>query len=372
MQQEIRFCSSPDGVNIAYASVGTGLPIVRVGTFLTHLEHDWQSPIWQPWLKNLSRFHTLYRYDARGCGLSDRDVDDFSIETLLRDIEVVVDAAGLDRFALFGMSQGGGAAIWYAAHHPERVSHLIVLGGFLQGSQYATRNTKALKEHEVRQQLFELAWARNHPPYHQVFSAELIPDGTSEQIKWLTDLQRISSSGLNAVRLSDGYSHIQVVEEAAHLTVPTLICHARNDMTVSFKHGRELATHIPGARFVPLDSRNHILLPSERAWHQFWHQFYAFLGIPEAKYQGALSLESAASTVSRFADLTLREREVLHLLARGYRNAEIARVLVLSNKTIRNYVSRIFSKLGVSSRGEAIVLAKDSGFGDDGSPIGTK
>lgn len=291
-------------------------------------------------------------------------MNDFSIETLLSDIEVVVDAAGLDRFALFGMSQGGGAAIWYAAHHPQRVSHLIVLGGFLQGPQSVPRDSAHHEEYEVRQRLFELAWARDHPPYHHVFSTELLPDGTSEQVKWLTDLQRVSSTGENAVHLNEGYSHIDVLAEASNLAVPTLICHARDDMAVSFKHGRELATHIPGARFVPLDSRNHILLPSEKAWHQFWHQFYAFLGIPERMYEDILGLESAASTVSRFAELTLREREVLHLLAKGYRNAEIATELVLSRKTIRNYVSRIFSKLGVSSRGEAIVLAKDSGFGD--------
>jgi len=363
VQQEIRFCSSFDGVRIAYTAIGTGPPVVRVGTFLTHLEYDWQSPIWRPWLDNLSRFHTLYRYDVRGCGLSDWEVEDFSLDALLRDIETVVDAAGLDRFALFGMSQGGGAAVRYAAQHQERVTHVIVLGGYLQGSYYADRDSTRYEEYEVRQRLFKLAWAVDHPLYHQVFATELIPDGTMEQIKWLTDLQRISTTGENAARLREGYSQINVPEEAAHLAVPTLVLHARNDMTVSFERGRRLATSIPGARFVPLESKNHILLPSEGAWQQFWHHFYAFLGVPEVMYRDSLDRASATSTLSRFAGLTLREREVLHLLARGYRNDEIAATLVLSAKTVRNYVSRIFDKLDVSSRGEAIVLAKESGFG---------
>ncbi|HXG25073.1 MAG TPA: alpha/beta fold hydrolase [Chthonomonadales bacterium] len=365
MQQEIRFCSSPDGVRIAYAKIGNGPPIVRVGTFLTHLEYDWHSPIWRPWLDNLSRFHTLYRYDARGCGLSDWDVEDFSLDALLCDIETVVDAAGLERFALFGMSQGGGAAVKYATQHQERVTHVIVLGGYLQGSYHAACDTDSYEEYKVRQGLFKLAWAKDYPPHHQVFTTELIPDGTSEQIKWLTDLQRISTTGENAARLSEGYSYIDVTEEAAKLAVPTLILHARGDMKVRFERGRKLATTIPGARFVPLDSKNHILLPSESAWQQFWHHFYAFLGIPETRYQDNLRHESAASTLSRFAELTLREREVLHLLAKGYHNDEIAQSLVLSPKTVRNYVSRIFDKLDVASRGEAIVLAKESGFGND-------
>ena len=364
MHQEIRFCTSPDGTQIAYAKSGNGPPIVRVGTFLTHLEYDWASPIWQPWLDNFSRFNTLYRYDARGCGLSDWDVDNFNLEALLTDIETVVDAAGLDRFVLFGMSQGVGAAIWYAARHPKRVSHVIALGGYTGDWNDAAQDGLVREEAEVRDKLRKLAWATDNPAYRQVFTTELLPDGTFEQIKWLNDLQRVSTTGENAVRLNKGYSNLNVVKEASTLPVPALILHARGDICVGFRHGRRLATYIPDARFVPLDSKNHILLPSERAWGQFWHHVYDFLNVPERLYHDQLQEASTVSTATRFSKLTLREREVLHLVAQGLRNDEIASRLVLSNKTIRNYVSRIFSKLDVSSRGEAIVLAREGGFGD--------
>src|SRR5262249_12266515 len=161
-----------------------------------------------------------------------------------------------EHFALFGMSQGGGAAVWYAARHPERVSHVIVLGGYLQGTRYVASNPVASEEVEVRNKLFKLAWATDNPVYHQVFTTVLLPEGTSEQIKWLTDLQRISTSAMNAVRLSEGYGDINVLKEATTLSVPTLILHAKHDLTVNFEEGRKLAAHIPGARFVPLDSRN--------------------------------------------------------------------------------------------------------------------
>ena len=363
MDQEIRFCSSVDGVRIAYAKVGKGPPIVRVGTFLTHLEYDWRSPVWRPWLDNFSRFHTLYRYDARGCGLSDWEVDDFSLEALMNDLEAVVDAAGLERFTLFGTSQGCGAGIWYAFRHPERVSRLIIYGGYLQGPQYSDPESIEYQEFKIGKEIYKLAWATDNPAYRQVFTTSLLPEGTSEQIKWLNDLQRLSTSPENATRLSDGYSHINVVKEASNLSIPTLILHARNDHMVGFEEGRKVAAHIPGALFVPLDSKNHILLPSENAWGQFWHHVYSFLHIPENLYRDQLQQASKSYLQTRFAELTLREREVLHLVAQGYRNDEIANALVLSPKTVRNYISRIFAKLDVSGRGEAIILAKNSGFG---------
>lgn len=364
MNQEIRFCISADGVRLAYARAGKGPPIVRVGTFLTHLEYDWQSPVWRPWLDNFSRFHTLYRYDARGCGLSDWAAEDLSLEVLLNDLETVVDAAGLERFTLFGMSQGGGAAIWYAARHPDRVSRLIIYGGYLRGSRFGEPGSMEREEFELRKKLFKFAWATDNPAYRQVFTTRLLPEGTSEQIKWLNDLQRLSTSPENAVRLSDAYGSIDVFEEAAHLSVPALVLHAREDMTVGFEKGREVAARIPGAVFVPLNSRNHVLLSSEDAWSQFWHHVYRFLDVPEHLYREPLQHAATTSVLTRFAELSLRERDVLHLLAQGHRNDEIAAELVLTPKTVRNYISRIFAKLGVSSRGEAIVLAKNAGFGE--------
>ena len=207
MQQEIRFCTSQDGARIAYAKSGSGPPIVRVGTFLTHLEYDWESPIWRPWLDNFSRFNTLYRYDVRGCGLSDRDVADFSLDALLGDIEAVVEAAGLDRFALFGMSQGGAAALWYAARYPERVSHVIVYGGYIRGSATSEPASEAYAEFQLAKEMFRMAWQAPTPGLQRWFPTDLLPEGTTEQIKWLADLQHASTSGENASRIFEGYNH---------------------------------------------------------------------------------------------------------------------------------------------------------------------
>ena len=365
MQQDIRFCLSPDGVNLAYAKSGSGYPIVRVGTFLTHLEYDWESPIWRPWLDNFSRFNTLYRYDVRGCGLSDRDIEDFSLEALLSDIETVVDAAGLERFALFGMSQGGPAAIWYAIKHPERVSHVIIYGSYLYGPAHYDPETPLYEEYLLSKQMFRLAWKVNDPGLQRWFPTTLLPEGTTEQIKWLADLQQVCTIGENASKVFVGYSQTDIRDIASQLSVPCLILHARHEQTVIFDRGRELATYIPNARLIPLNSKNHILLPSEPAWRHFWQQFYDFLDISPEKYQTMLRQIPQSYTSSRFMELTQRERDVLNLIAKGYRNDEIASELVLSPKTIRNYVSRVFEKLDVSSRGEAIVLAQQGGFGSD-------
>lgn len=363
MNQEIRFCSTSDGVGLAYAKAGSGPPVLRVGTFLSHLEYDWQSPIWRPWLDNFSRFHTFYRYDVRGSGLSDWIVNDFSADSLLSDIEAVVEAAGLEEFALFGMSQGAAAAVWYAAHHPEKVTHLILFGGYLTGRALFEPDDPRYEDFQLSKKMFERAWADDSPGYQRWFPSFLVPEGTTEQIKWLADLQRISTSPKNAVGILDGYNHLNVLEEAERVSVPTAVFHARQDATVAFERGRQIATAVPGARFIPLQSKNHILLPSEKAWTQFWENYYQFLDVPEAKYKDVLEDDPSSSVVARFTDLTLREREMLHLIAQGQRNTDIAETLTLSPKTVRNYVSIILSKLGVTSRGEAIVLAQNSGFG---------
>jgi DNA-binding CsgD family transcriptional regulator len=190
----------------------------------------------------------------------------------------------------------------------------------------------------------------------------LLPEGTAEQMSWLNDLQRVSTSGENAARLHQVYAQVDVAELATSLRIPTLVLHAKHDVAVPFEDGRLFATHISDARFVPLDSKNHILLPTERAWGQFWREFYGFFGMSEASSQEHLPDDMVSDSTASIAQLTLREREILHLLAQGYRNEEIAQTLVLTPKTVRNYVSRIYDKLNVSSRGEVIVLARKAGF----------
>ncbi len=362
LSQEIRFCRAQDGVQLAYAKTGDGPPLVKVGTWLTHLEYDWESPVWRPWLDGLSRFHTLYRYDPRGCGLSDWDVDTISLDALVNDLETIVDAAGLKQFALMGISQGGCIAITYAARHPERVTHLVIYGGYLYGPMRRARSAIEIEQTEVFSRLLKLAWAIDNPAYKQVLSTELLPEGTAEQIGWLNDLQRVSTSAENAVKLYKVYSQADVAELATTLRIRTLVLHANYDAAVPFADGRLLATHIADARFMPLDSKNHILLPTERAWGQFWREFYDFFGMSEAINPDHTPDETASDPAASIPQLTIREREILHLLAQGYRNDEIAQVLVLTPKTVRNYISHIYEKLNVTSRGEAIVLAREAGF----------
>lgn len=359
MNQEIRFCSAADNTRLAYARVGQGPPLVKVGTWMCHLEHDWNSPVWQPWLENWSRFHTFYRYDPRGCGLSDWNISDFSFDTRVQDLADVVDAAGLEQFDLFAMSQGGCVSVAYAATHPERIRKLIIYGGYLQGSLRGNPTPEAMEEAEVTLKLLKLSWGSENPAYRQVFTTHLLPEGTPEQLAWFNNLQLISTSPENAVKLKQSFDMVDVRELAKTIKISTLVIQAKNDATVTFNRGREVAVHIPDARFTILDSKNHVLLQTEPAWNDFWDTFYRFLGVD-------LSSKTEITVEDRvWSELSAREREVLRLLGEGYNNLEISKTLVLSEKTIRNYVSRIYEKLQINSRGEAIVLARKLGLKAD-------
>jgi len=354
--QQIRFCTSSDGVRIAYAAAGKGPPLVKAANWLTHIEFDWTSPVWRHWVAELSRNRTLVRYDERGCGLSDWDVANLSFESFVRDLEAVVDAAGLVRFALFGMSQGGAVAIAYAVRHPERVSHLVLYGAFAQGRHVRAKSQAELDENEMAIRLAEIGWGRDNPAFRQVFATLLFPEGNAEQHHSLTEMQRLSTSAANAARLLREFAIFDVRALAPEVSCPTLILHARDDARIAFDEGRLLAALIPGARFVPLEGRNHILLENEPAWGEFVAELRAFL--PE----GAGTVESG-SLPGAFAHLSAREREVLELIAEGLDNHKIAERLFLSEKTVRNHITSIFSKLEVQSRAQAIVRAREAGFG---------
>lgn len=362
MNQEIRFCTAFDNTRLAYAKVGQGPPLVKVGNWMSHLEYDWNSPVWQPWLEGWSRFHTFYRYDPRGCGLSDWNVSDFSFEALMSDLEAVVDAAGLEKFDLFSMSQGGCVSIAYTAKHPERVRKLIVYGGYLQGGLSGIPTPEALEEAEVQLKLLKLSWGNENPAYRQVFTTFLIPEGTPEQFAWFNNLQLISTSAANAMEVQRNFNLVDVREWARSIRVPTMVIQARHDAAVPFEEGRQTAAYIPGAQFVVLDSKNHVLMQNEPAWSYFWKEFYRFLGVDFQSVNG----KTEASPEDRvWLELSVREREVLRLVAVGKNNAEIAQNLVLSEKTVRNYVSSIYDKLQINSRGEAIVLARKLGLVED-------
>lgn len=354
--QQIRFCTSSDGVRLAYAVTGKGPPIVRAAHWLTHIEFDWTSPVWRHWLAEFSRGRALVRYDERGCGLSDWDVADLSFDAWVRDLEVVVDAAGLTRFALIGMSQGGGVAIAYAVRHPERVSHLVLYGAFARGKRVRARTPEEIDENEMTITLAVRGWGRENPAYRQMFATLFFPDGSPEQHRWFTDMQRLSTSADNAGRLLHEVSNVDVRALAPRVSCPTLILHAREDARIAFDEGRLLAALIPGARLVPLQSRNHILLESEPAWGEFVGELRAFLpDSPPAIEAGSLP--------GAFAELSARERDVLDLMAQGFDNHRIAERLFLSEKTVRNHITHIFGKLDVETRAQAIVRARDAGFG---------
>jgi pimeloyl-ACP methyl ester carboxylesterase/DNA-binding CsgD family transcriptional regulator len=351
-KQQIRFCATADGVRLAYATSGKGPVLLRVGSFINHLEFDWASPVWRHWMNQLSRHYTLVRYDARACGLSDRDVAEISFDAWLSDLETVADAADLKRFALLGTSQGASIAIAYAARHPERVSHLVLYGGYARGRMKWSGTARNREEAETMEQIAELGWGKDNAAFRQFFTTQFIPDGTPEQHNWFNELERMGTSPADAARFIHVTNRIDVADLAPRVACPTLVLHANRDARVPFDEGQRLAGLVPGARFVPLDSRNHILLEHEPAWQQWLEEVRSFLPAATAGADDVL-----------FVQLTSRERELVDLIARGCDNAQIAARLDLAEKTVRNHITSIFAKLQVENRSQAIVRARDAGFG---------
>jgi pimeloyl-ACP methyl ester carboxylesterase/DNA-binding CsgD family transcriptional regulator len=353
--QHIRFCTSRDNVRIAYATCGSGPPLIKALHFGTHLELDWENPVWAPWLDTLARGRTLIRYDPRGCGLSDADVADFSFERHVDDLAAVADACGAERFALFGMTGGGAVSVAYAAQYPERVTALVLHGAFVRGRTARSITPEQKMEAETLLNLIELGWAKDDPAFRQLYSSQFLPEGTAEQFRSFNDLMRRSASPANAARLLRALHGVDVSGLAPRVRCPTLVLHARGDTRVPFEEGRALAAKIPNARFVPLDSRNHLLLQQEPAWRIMLAELEAFL--PGVKSR------AMKRTDAPFAGLTAREQEVLELVAQGADNRTIGERLGMSDKTVRNNISNILDKLGVPTRAQAIVRARDAGFG---------
>jgi len=277
VEQQIRYCTSKDAVSIAYATSGHGYPVVKAANWLGHLEFDLQG-IWNHWITELSKDNLLVRYDQRGCGLSDRATRDFSFEGYVNDLEAVVDSAGLDRFGLLGISHGGSVSIAYAVRHPERVSHLVLYGAFARGWSKLGLPAQKVEEMEAISKLIGLGWGRDNPTFRQLFTTGFIPDATAEQMRGFNEYQRVSTSPENAVRLWKLIGDTDVFALLPKVSVPTLVFHARGDQEIAFRNGVQLAASIHGARFVPLESRNHILLEGESAWTEFLLEYRRFLG----------------------------------------------------------------------------------------------
>jgi DNA-binding SARP family transcriptional activator/pimeloyl-ACP methyl ester carboxylesterase len=275
--QSIRFCTTPDGVRLAYAVSGDGAPLVKASNWLTHIDYDWVSPVWRHWWQALSNRYQLVRYDERGCGLSDWDVDDFTLDAYVRDLEAVVDTLGLESFPLLGISQGGAIAIRYASLHPERVSRLVLYGTGAQGRRARARSREDLEAIDALRELMRVSWGTNSPLFHTLYNGMFMPDAPIEQWQAFDELQKKTASAENAVRLWDSFLRADVVTEATSLQVPTLILHSRHELLRPFADAERLAHLISGSRLVPLDSNNHILQAQEAAFETFLDEVDRFL-----------------------------------------------------------------------------------------------
>lgn len=347
LRQHIGFCSSADGARIAVASCGAGPVILRAAHWLSHVDYDLESPVWRPWVEALSARNRFVRYDPRGCGLSDRFVADLSLAAWHADLEAVAASIPEPRFVLLGVSQGGALAVTYALRHPERVSHLVLMNAYGEGARTRAKSDAERLEAETMVNFVRIGWGRDNPAYCRFFTNLFIPGGTPEQHRWWGDLERVTASAEVAAQLLHEMHGIDVLGLAAMLRVPTLSFHCRGDMRVPFDQGCKLAAAIPESRFVPLESRNHVLLPDEPAWRVFRAELARFLGQNEPSRPRAF----------RKAGLTPAEEAVLRLVAEGLDNRMIAARLGKGEKTVRNQLSSIFDKLGVKSRAQAIVAA---------------
>jgi pimeloyl-ACP methyl ester carboxylesterase/DNA-binding winged helix-turn-helix (wHTH) protein len=276
-RQHIAFCRAADGVRLAYAVAGEGPPLVRAANWMTHLGYDIESPVWRHWVRDLALGHQFIRYDERGCGLSDWEAGEFTFENWVTDLESVVDALGLERFPLLGVSQGGAVAVAHAARHPEQVTKLILCSAYARGRAVRAMNDEERRAAALDLDLARVGWGRDDPAFRQVFAAQFLPDGTRADWEAFDHLQRRTTSSDNAVRFLDEFARIDVRDLAEQVSCPTLILHARDDHRVPLRYGEELAAIIPDSRLVALDSNNHLLTETEPAWQVFRDEVAAFL-----------------------------------------------------------------------------------------------
>jgi pimeloyl-ACP methyl ester carboxylesterase/DNA-binding CsgD family transcriptional regulator len=360
MHQDIRFCTTRDNVQLAYAVSGEGPPLVMSATWLTHLEHQWRSLAWRPWLDVFTSEHKVLRHDSRGCGLSDRNAGNLSFETWVRDLECVVEAANFRRFAMVGTCWGGPIAIEYAARHPERVTHLVLYGTYARGTRRRGNSPHDAERWRIMRDITRLGWAKEDHAFLQLWSCRFQPGGSLEHRRSWCEQMRAATSPDTAIRLFEIAGNTDVQDAARKVRCPALVLHPERDVNVPIKEGRLLAGLIPHCRFVQLDTDNHMPLADEPAWDQLVTEVRSFLAEPGyrlAARRNGLPLEA----------LTPRERAVLEGIAEGLDNSEIAALLRLAEKTVRNHISRIFDKIGVKHRYQAIVLAREAGLGEASS-----
>lgn len=339
-RQDVRFCRSADGVTIAYAVHGAGPPLVIDSCWLSHLQYDWESPVWRHYLTELGRHHTVYRFDERGHGLSDRDVPDHSLECRIADLEAVVDHAGLEQFAVLAMAQGGPVAVEYAVRHPGRVTRIVFYGTYAGARTLETEEERLLDE--TLNNLIRIGWEQPTPEFRRVFTYQMIPNATEEQMGWLDDLQRRAVSSETCVLARQERAKADVSHLMPLVDVPALVVHSIGDRMNDFQNARFLASEIPHARLVGLESDNHIVLEHEPAWPVFLREVTDFLG--------ADAVPPARDGSDPRAVLSAREIEVLSLAARGDDNAAIADQLCLSVRTVERHLQNTYDKLGLHGK----------------------
>jgi pimeloyl-ACP methyl ester carboxylesterase/DNA-binding CsgD family transcriptional regulator len=354
MAQSIRYLKTRDKVRIAWATAGAGPTLVKAANWLSHLKHDVESPIWRHWIEFLTEHFRLIRYDERGSGMSDWDVADVSPARWAEDLEAVIDASEPgEQFVLMGISQGVATAVTYAVAHPRRISRLILYGGYAKGWSHRP-DSDGYRRWNATVELARLGWGNDNPVFRQLFTAQFVPGASSEQLDWFNELCQRTTTPEMATRLLAARGELNVRELLPLVQAPTLVLHARHDEVVPFDAGKHLAAEIPNAEFVQLDSRNHVLLADEPAWESFKDAVLEFTGRPR----------SARAEDLLFAALSARERQILAAVVAGHSNAEIGATLFVSEKTVRNSLTRIFGKLGVHTRTQAAVLARDRGFAE--------
>jgi pimeloyl-ACP methyl ester carboxylesterase/DNA-binding winged helix-turn-helix (wHTH) protein len=274
--QQTFVCKAKDGTRLAYARLGEGPPLVKAANWLSHLELDWRFEVWRHWLDLFSRRHTLVRYDARGNGLSDWAPPELSFERFVSDLATVFDAAGVERAPVVGLSQGASVAVAYAVRHPERVSALVLIDGCARG--WRAKNKASLtRAFEAMMVLMRQGWGGRNAAFRQIFTTTFFPEASQALADDFNELQRITTTPDNAADLLSALGDIDIRDQLSRVRVPTLVLHSRDDAVVPMKDGLELAAGIAGARFVPLESRNHVVLPTEPAWARFVAEVEAFL-----------------------------------------------------------------------------------------------
>src|ERR1044072_2847992 len=349
--QRIRYLRTADGVQLAWAEAGTGPTLIKDANWMTHLEYEWESPVWRHWICFLSDYFHYIRHDERGCGMTDWNVGDLSFERWVEDLEALVDVVDPpEPFALPGISQGAATCIAYAVKHPERVSRLVLYGAYARGT-YERGNPDIERFYRALIDMTRLGWGKDDPSFRQIFTLRFIPGATDEQIGWFNELCRKTTSPDIAARLLETRANINVLDLLGKVEAPTLILHSRDDDVIPIAEGHILAAGIRGAQFVELDSKNHILLDSEPAWERFCAEVLDFMNVKESGGEDPA-----------FEALTARESEVLALITEGLGNAQIAERVSISEKTVRNHVSNVFDKLGVWTRAQAMVFAHEHGF----------